>query len=192
MSNGSLNKIIESEGNFREKGEYDLVIVDEAHNFRGATAGRYDDLQLICKTPRINEGLVKGHHKKVMLLSATPLNNRPTDLLNLLLLFQNARYSTIEGIQNLPVTFSPWIEEYDKLMRERKLDKYNERNAEFAKRTDDLYEKIRTQVIDKVTVRRTRNNIKNVPAYKKDLDDQHIVFPDILPPNELMYELMVV
>ena len=66
-------------------------------------------------------------------------------------------------------------------MRERKLDKHNERNAEFAKRTDDLYEKIRTQVIDKVTVRRTRNNIKNVPAYKKDLDDQHIVFPDILP-----------
>ena len=54
-------------------------------------------------------------------------------------------------------------------MRERKLDKKNERNAEFAKRTDDLYEKIRTQVIDKVTVRRTRNNIKNVPAYKKDL-----------------------
>lgn len=189
VSNGSLNKIIEGEGNFREKGEYDLVIVDEAHNFRGATAGRYDDLQLICKTPRINEGLVKGHHKKVMLLSATPLNNRPTDLLNLLLLFQNARYSTIEGIQNLPVTFSPWIEEYDKLMRERKLDKKNERNAEFAKRTDDLYEQIRTQVIDKVTVRRTRNNIKNVPAYKKDLDDQHIVFPDILPPNELVYEL---
>ena len=28
-----------------------------------------------------------------------------------------------------------------------------------------------------------------MPAYKKDLDDQHIVFPDILPPNELMYEV---
>ena len=28
-----------------------------------------------------------------------------------------------------------------------------------------------------------------MPAYKKDLDDQHIVFPDILPPNELVYEL---
>ena len=189
VSNGSLNKIIAGEGNFREKGEYDLVIVDEAHNFRGSTAGRYDDLQLICKTPRINKGLVKGHQKKVMLLSATPLNNRPTDLLNLLLLFQNARYSTIEGIQNLPVAFSPWIEEYDKLMRERKADNEGKRNAEFAKQTDDLYEKIRTQVIDKVTVRRTRNNIKNVPAYKKDLDAQHIVFPDILPPKELEYEL---
>ena len=122
VSNGSLGKIIKGEGNFREKGEYDLVIVDEAHNFRGETAARYDDLQLICKTPRVNEGMVKGRQKKVMLLSATPLNNRPTDLLNLLLLFQNARYSTIEGIQNLPVTFSPWIEEYDKLMRERKAD----------------------------------------------------------------------
>ena len=189
VSNGSLSKIIAGEGNFREKGEYDLVIVDEAHNFRGATAGRYDDLQLICKTPRVNEGMVKGRQKKVMLLSATPLNNRPTDLLNLLLLFQNARYSTIEGIQNLPVAFSPWIEEYDKLMRERKADNENKRNAEFAKRTDNLYEEIRTLVIDKVTVRRTRNNIKNVEAYKKDLDAQGIVFPEILPPKELVYEL---
>ncbi len=189
VSNGSLGKIIAGDGNFREKGEYDLVIVDEAHNFRGNTAARYDDLQLICKTPRANEGMVKGRQKKVMLLSATPLNNRPTDLLNLLLLFQNARYSTIEGIHNLPVAFSPWIEEYDKLMRERKADNEGKRNAEFAKRTDELYEQIRTQVIDKVTVRRTRNNIKNVEAYRKDLDAQGIVFPDILPPNELVYEL---
>lgn len=189
VSNGSLSKIIHGEGNFREKGEYDMVIVDEAHNFRGETAARYDDLQLICKTPRANEGLVKGRQKKVMLLSATPLNNRPTDLLNLLLLFQNARYSTIEGIQNLPVTFSPWIEEYDKLMRERKADNEGRKNEEFAQRTDRLYEEIRTQVIDKVTVRRTRSNIKNVPAYKKDLDDQHIVFPDIEAPKDLTYLL---
>ena len=189
VSNGSLSKIIHGEGNFREKGEYDIVIVDEAHNYRGETAARYDDLQLICKTPRVNEGLVKGRQKKVMLLSATPLNNRPTDLLNLLLLFQNARYSTIEGIQNLPVTFSPWIEEYDKLMRERKADNDGRKNEEFAQRTDRLYEEIRTQVIDKVTVRRTRSNIKNVPAYKKDLDDQHIVFPDIEAPKDLTYLL---
>ena len=189
VSNGSLNKIITGEDNFRDKAEYDMVIVDEAHNFRSDTAGRYDDLQLICKSPRINEGMVRGRQKKVMLLSATPLNNRPTDLLNLLLLFQNARFSTIEGIQNLPVTFSPWIDEYAKLMRERKNDPTGKKNAEFARRTDALYEQIRTQVIDKVTVRRTRNNIKNVPAYKEDLDAQHIVFPDILPPNELEYVL---
>ncbi len=189
VSNGSLKKVINGEDNYREKGEFDLVIVDEAHNFRGATANRYDDLQLICKTPRINTGMVKGRQKKIMLLSATPLNNRPTDLLNLLLLFQNARCSTIEGIQNLPVTFSPWIEEYDKLMKERKADSKAIRNVEFARRTDRLYEQIRTQIIDKVTVRRTRSNIKNVAAYRKDLEEQHIVFPEILPPKELVYEL---
>lgn len=189
VNNGSLSKIIKEEGNFHGKGEYDMIIVDEAHNFRNDTADRYDDLQIICKSPRVNNGMVKGRQKKVMLLSATPLNNRPTDLLNLLLLFQNTHHSTIEGIQSLPITFSPWIEEYDKLMSERKEDTRGERNKEFACRTDRLYEEIRSQVIDKVTVRRTRNNIKNVAAYKKDLDNQHIIFPDILPPNELEYEL---
>lgn len=186
VSNGSLSKVIEGEDNYRDKDEYDLIIVDEAHNFRGDSAARYDDLQVICKAPRANEGMVKGRAKKVMLLSATPLNNRPNDLLNLLLLFQNARQSTIEGIQNLQLTFAPWIETYNKLMSERKT---NPDNKKFAKATDALYEQIRLQVIDKVTVRRTRNNIKNVPAYKQDLDEQGIVFPDILAPKELVYKL---
>lgn len=186
VSNGSLSKVIEGENNYRDKAEYDLVIVDEAHNFRGDSAARYDDLQLICKTPRCNEGMVKGQAKKVMLLSATPLNNRPNDLLNLILLFQNARNSTIDNIQNLQTEFSPWIDEYNKLMRERKGD---DDNKKFAKKTDELYEEIRKKVLDKITVRRTRNNIKNVPAYKQDLDDQGIKFPDILAPKELVYQL---
>lgn len=186
VSNGSLNKVIDGENNYRDKDEYDLVIVDEAHNFRGDSAARYDDLQVICKAPRSNEGMVKGKAKKVMLLSATPLNNRPNDLLNLILLFQNARSSTIDNIQNLQVAFAPWIERYNKLMRERKTD---EDNKKFTKETDELYSEIRTQVLDKITVRRTRNNIKNVEAYQKDLEAQDIKFPDILAPNELVYQL---
>lgn len=186
VSNGSLNKVIDGEDNYRDKGEYDLVIVDEAHNFRGDSAARYDDLQVICKTPRANEGMVKGRAKKVMLLSATPLNNRPNDLLNLLLLFQNARQSTIENIRNLQAAFAPWIDTYNGLIRERRTNPDNEK---FARETDRLYEEMRLKVIDKVTVRRTRNNIKNVPAYKRDLDGQGVVFPDILAPNELTYKL---
>lgn len=202
VSNGSLNKVINGENNYRDKAEFDLVIVDEAHNFRGDSAARYDDLQVICKAPRANEGRVKGHAKKVMLLSATPLNNRPNDLLNLILLFQNARSSTIENIQNLQSTFSPWIDQYNKKMHERKgfvqkdgetEEQWKKREKEFneklAQEIDKLYDEIRTQVLDKITVRRTRNNIKNVPAYKKDLDDQGIKFPEILAPNELVYQL---
>ncbi len=54
---------------------------------------------------------------------------------------------------------------------------------------DKIYDKIRNNVIDKVTIRRTRNNILNDPDYKRDIETQGIVFPDILPPSELVYEM---
>ena len=52
---------------------------------------------------------------------------------------------------------------------------------------DKIYEQIRSKVIDKVTVRRTRNNILNDPDYRADIKSQGIIFPNILPPNELEY-----
>ena len=54
-----------------------------------------------------------------MLLSATPLCNRPEDLLNQLLLFQNSQSCTIDGIPNLKGFFSGYILDYKRLMRER-------------------------------------------------------------------------
>ena len=44
---------------------------------------------------------------------------------------------------------------------------------------DLIYEKIRQKVIDKVTVRRTRNNILNDKDYKADIESQGIVFSPI-------------
>ena len=117
-----------------------------------------------------------------MLLSATPLNNRPDDLQNLLLLFQNSQSCTIDGIPNLKGFFSPLIQDYNKLMRERD-------SRDVTEDVDKIYDKIRNNVIDKVTIRRTRNNILNDPDYKRDIETQGIVFPDILPPSELVYEM---
>ena len=54
-------------------------------------------------------------------------------------------------------------------------------------KVDKIYDKIRNKVIDKVTVRRTRNNIENDPDYLADINKQGISFPKILPPNELTY-----
>lgn len=54
---------------------------------------------------------------------------------------------------------------------------------------DRIYEQIRNKVIDKITIRRTRNNILNDPDYRADIRSQGIVFPDILPPNELEYQM---
>ena len=182
VTNGSLSKVLQGKDNYKDKEEFDLIIVDEAHGFRSDSSGKYDELQQICKSPCSNMGLLKSAQKKVMLLSATPLNNRPADLQNLLLLFQNSQSCTIDGIPNLKAFFSPLILEYGKLMRERDV-------RDVTSDVDKIYEKIRTGVIDKVTVRRTRNNILNDPDYKADIDAQGVVFPNILPPNELVYQM---
>ena len=182
ITNGSLNKILDGRDQYKAKEEFDLVIVDEAHGFRSDSSGKYDELQKICKSACTNTGLLKSLQKKVMLLSATPLNNRPQDLLNQLLLFQNSQSCTIDGIPNLKAFFAPHISAYNKLMQER-----DQRNI--TEDVDKIYEQIREKVIDKVTVRRTRHNIMNDPDYKKDLQQQGIVFPNILPPNELIYQL---
>lgn len=182
ITNGSLSKILEGRDQYKDKEDFDLIIVDEAHGFRSDSSGKYDELQKICKSPCMNTGLLKSLQKKVMLLSATPLNNRPDDLLNQLLLFQNSQSCTIDGIPNLKGFFAPLIDQYKKLMRERD-------QRDVTSEVDKIYEQIRNKVIDKVTVRRTRHNILNDPDYKADIESQGIIFPKILPPNELEYSM---
>lgn len=176
ITNGSLSKVLDGKDNYKDKEEFDLIIVDEAHGFRSDSSGKYDELQKICKSPCINMGLLKSSQKKVMLLSATPLNNRPDDLQNQLLLFQNSQSCTIDGVPNLKGFFSEHILDYKRLMRERD-------QRDVTSEVDKIYEQIRSKVIDKVTVRRTRNNILNDPDYRADIKSQGIIFPNILPPN---------
>ena len=180
ITNGSLSKVIEGRDNYKDKEEFDLIIVDEAHGFRSDNSDKYNELQKICKSPCMNMGLLKCTQKKVMLLSATPLNNRPDDLQNQLLLFQNSQSCTIDGVPNLKGFFSEHILEYNRLMRER-----NQRDV--TADVDKIYEQIRSKVIDKVTVRRTRNNILNDPDYNADIQSQNIIFPNIQPPKALEY-----
>ena len=180
ISCGNLEKIFEDGGDYLPLEEYDLIIVDEAHRFRGDTSNMYDNLQRICKTERVRYGRVGGRNKMVMLVSATPLNISPKDLYNLLLLFQDKHKSNIDGIPNLQNYFAPRIARYKKLMAAETVDMAGVNN---------LYEEIRKDVIDKVTVRRTRENIKNYKEYQDDLDKQGVIFPKIEKPRELIYFL---
>ena len=74
ITNGSIHKISDPE-------KFDLVIVDEAHKFRNDTADAYNELQKLCKT-KTKHILKDGTkaEKKIILISATPLNNRPEDI----------------------------------------------------------------------------------------------------------------
>ena len=177
VSNGSLSKILENRDGYSSKEEFNLIIVDEAHGFRNDSANRYDELQRICKSDCTNLGMLKSRKKKVMLLSATPLNNTPKDLLNLLLLFQDNMNNTIEGISSLKAFFTPHIAGYKQLMRERL-------QRDVTADVDRIYEDIRNKVIDKVTIRRTRKNIENEPSYC-----QEIKFPKLSAPEKLVYRM---
>lgn len=187
VTNGSLDKILDCNSNYPPKEEYDLVIVDEAHGFRNDQATKYDELQKICKSKCKNRGLLNSSDKRIMLLSATPLNNRPDDLKNLILLFQDSNGCTIEGIPNLKNYFTPIIDKYKELIREMK--EGTRPLYKIRKDVDKLYTRLRIEVLDKITVRRTRHNILHNPDYAADIAAQGIKFPDIKKPKAVMYNL---
>lgn len=173
ITNGSLHKIKNPE-------RYDLIIVDEAHKFRSDTASMYNELQKLCKTKTVhNDGSL--HDKKVILVSATPLNNRPEDIANLVYLFQDSKESTLEE-GNLQRFFREQIDRYRKLKKEQDMEIVS-------KEIKSIYEKIRIKVVEPLTVRRTRTDLKENEAYKKDLDNQGVTFPDVKPPHKIYYQL---
>ena len=177
ITNGSLGKVLDEDNyNYWNADEYDLILVDEAHKFRSHTTAAFEQLQEICKMPRIDNGNIPGYKKKVMLISATPMNNTPADLYNEILLFQDPRHCTIDGVGNLTAFFSPLIREFKRLRNNSEADV-----RDFKK----LAERVRDRVIKPLTVRRTRTDIENVPRYNKDV----IGFPKVERPNESQYEL---
>lgn len=177
ITNGSLEKILNGHQDYWNKEEYDLIIVDEAHKFRNHTTGAFQHLQLICKSPRANKGMMEGIQKKVILVTATPLNNRPDDIFYQIQMFQDARQSTLP-ITNLTSFFAPLMEEYKTLKRFDKLD---------VNKLRTIYSKIRKNVIEPITIRRTRTDLENIPEYKIDLDGQGIKFPKVNPPKKVEY-----
>jgi SNF2 family DNA or RNA helicase len=67
-------------------GNYDLIVIDESHNFRNNTKGKRDEEGNIIRKSRyerLMEDIIQsGVKTKVMLLSATPVNNDLKDLRN--------------------------------------------------------------------------------------------------------------
>lgn len=177
ITNGSLSKVLDEEDyNYWNTEEYDLILVDEAHKFRSHTTSAFEQLQEICKMPRLEAGNIPGYKKKVMLISATPMNNSPADIYTEILLFQDPRHCTIDGVSNLTAFFSPLIKEF------KRLRKNNNTSIEDFKQ---LAEKVRDRIIKPLTVRRTRTDIESIPRYNKDVNG----FPKVEHPIENQYEL---
>jgi len=133
---GKLEKLLE-----QGVDGYTNVFIDEAHRFRTESTQMYEKLFEICRG------------KRVILVSATPLNNTPLDILSQVKLFQNAHKSTLPN---------PKVRDLDKYFRVlqgklRDLDKQKNKD-EYLGIVEENAKDIRENVLQYLMVRRTRNN----------------------------------
>ena len=135
-------------------GNYDLVVIDESHNFRNNNA--YKDKETRYKR-LMNEIVKKGVKTKVLMLSATPVNNKFNDLKNQLALAYegntdeiNEKLKTSRDIEEIfrraQATFNWWSNlEADKRTAEAILNALD----------FDFFE-----LLDSVTIARSRKHIQ--------------------------------
>jgi len=160
---GKLEKIIE-----RGTEKYDNIFIDEAHKFRNENNTSYENLSIICRG------------KKVILVTATPLNNSPMDILAQIKLFQKAKNSTIPGIPDLEKFFKRLQNRLKKLDRKTDYDEY-------MRIVKDNAIQIRDKVLKHIMVRRTRSEIEKY--FKEDLKNQGLKFPKVTAPEPIYYKL---
>lgn len=171
-SSGKINHLHDR---YAKYGQPLLYILDEAHRYRNELT---DDYQLLHQ-------LTRSHiDNKVILLTATPYNNRPQDLFAMVKLFQTPSRSTINSVDNLGIRFHDLITEY------RKLEKVGKKNmtVEVEEKLKKLSQELRL-LIEPVVIRRSRIDLKEIKEYADDLKTQGISFPDINGPNLIQYDL---
>ena len=164
---------------------YGLIVIDESHNFRNADTTKYK--QLTDLIDNIYHDTRKAPY--IGLLSATPQNNSPRDLLNQIRLFQrDGQDCTLDGIPdgNLLHYFNEKEDLFKKLrdnLRERNAKGELVTNQKNLQKLKDLAKEIHDDVLQDLVVRRTRTDIKNRFAE----DAKSLNFPDVASPHELNY-----
>jgi len=188
----SLGDLVQVSEFVSKTNDIEVVIIDEAHRFRNEDTKDYEYLKNICRD------------KIVIILTATPFNNKPADIFSLLKLFIVPKKSSITLDDDLDSKFRTFKSEFDKLSyikryyqssdtqkRNRALFYYTDLFGETAvdpikikKRTEILAKQIR-DVIEPVIIRRNRLDIQNHPYYKNEVKD----LSKVAPPIEWFYEL---
>ncbi|WP_428884850.1 helicase-related protein [Facklamia sp. P13064] len=138
-------------------GNYDLVVIDESHNFRngGKISGDEDKENRYLRL--LNKVIRKGVKTKVLMLSATPVNNRFLDLKNQLALAYEGQSELLDGklktnksiddiFKQAQTAFNSWS----------KLDLEERTTSSLLRMLDyDFFE-----MLDSVTIARSRKHIQ--------------------------------
>lgn len=141
-------------------GDFDLVVIDESHNFRNATTSKIDENGNIIKQSRydklMNDIIKNGSRQpKVLLLSATPVNTSLTDLKNQIRLIDLDDDYAFKDNLDIP-SVSGLIKVANKKYIEWAQSKYRNK--------DELLEKLDAKFVNllsSLTISRSRKQIKN-------------------------------
>lgn len=138
-------------------GNYDLVVIDESHNFRNGGELSGDDKKENRYLQLLNRVIRAGVKTKVLMLSATPVNNRFNDLKNQLAIAYEGNTDFIDGKLNTKKSIDEIFRQAQKAFNAwSKLD-VEERTTDNLLRTldFDFFE-----VLDSVTIARSRKHIE--------------------------------
>jgi ERCC4-related helicase len=177
---------------------YDLIVIDESHNFRNTSTNKKKNKSRYSKL--LDDVLKKGVKTKVLMLSATPVNNRLNDLKNQVAFITEANDTAFDdiGIKSIEKTlsksqtkFNAWL----KLPEVQRTSKnlLNSLNFDYFK------------LLDLITIARSRKHIekyydmadigkfpqRNKPiTLKPDIDVKN-EFPPLLEINKTIRRLML-
>lgn len=157
-------------------GAFDLIVIDESHNFRNEGSDKYDDEGNLIRRSRYNrllhEAMKAGGKTKVLMLSATPVNTTLRDLRNQIYLMteknqgafqEHLNISSVENLfRNAQAIFKKWEDEQAELRQNPgyKLDKAS------------LLEKLGPDflaLLDEISFARSREHLKRY--YKEEMDN---------------------
>ena len=143
---------------------YDLVVIDESHNFRNRSTNTLDQNGNLVRKSRYNKLLEdviqSGGKTQVLMLSATPVNNRLTDLENQFCLitedkddaYKKTGISSIRGTLNAAQSrFDTWTAETEQM-------------PEKSRKQENLAESLNADfftLLDRLTIARSRTHVIN-------------------------------
>jgi hypothetical protein len=165
-------------------GNYDLVVIDESHNFRNNTKGKKDDEDNIIKKSRyerlLEDILQSGVKTRVLLLSATPVNNDLKDLRNQLYLISEGKedaFSKSLNIKSIKDTLTTAQRQFTKWAKK----KNRQQNELLESLNGDFF-----SLLDGLTIARSR---KHIEQYYPEVVNQLGGFPERLKPISIYPEI---
>ncbi|MCF6176132.1 MAG: SNF2-related protein [Victivallaceae bacterium] len=160
-------------------GNFDLVVIDESHNFRNNSKGKKDEEGNIIRKSRyaklMDDIINSGRKTKVLLLSATPVNNNLKDLRNQLYFISGGKenaFSEQTGVKNLAQTIKNAQTVFTHWADPKKNSKRNVKDL--MERLDSSFFKL----LDELTIARSR---KHIEVYYKEEMKRIGAFPKRLP-----------